>query len=103
MARYLLLYRADPEAIAAMPEPTPEQAAEMNDAWNGWAAAAGPALLDFGAPTTAVSDGADRGVGGYSLLEADSADAVEALLTSHPHRAMGGTIDVYELVAPPGM
>lgn len=103
MARYLLLYRADPEAMAAMPEPTPEQAEQMNAAWNAWAQQVGAGLIDFGAPTVAVSDGADRSVGGYSLIEAGSADAVESLLTGHPHRAMGGTIDVYELTPIPGM
>ena len=76
MARYLLLYRADPEAMAAMPEPTPEQAEEMNAAWNAWAQQVGAGLLDFGAPTAAVSEGADRSVGGSTLLEADDADAV---------------------------
>ena len=50
-----------------------------------------------------VSTGADRSVGGYSLIEAQDADSVESLLTGHPHRAMGGTIDVYELTPVPGM
>jgi len=58
MARYLLLYRADPEAMASMPEPTPEQAEQMNAAWNSWAQQVGAGLLDFGAPTAAVSEGA---------------------------------------------
>jgi hypothetical protein len=68
-----------------------------------WAATAGEKLTDFGNPTKAVSEGADDWVGGYSLVEADSADDVEALLQNHPHRAMGGVIDVYETVPPPGM
>ena len=51
MTNYLLIYRADPAAMAAMPEPTPEQAAQMMDAWNGWAARAGDAIVDFGDPT----------------------------------------------------
>ncbi|MGA0566888.1 hypothetical protein ACO2Q7_06120 [Rathayibacter sp. KR2-224] len=89
--------------MAAMPEPTPEQAAEMNSAWNSWAQQVGDGLIDFGAPTAAVSTGADRSVGGYSLIEAQDADSVESLLTGHPHRAMGGTIDVYELTPVPGM
>lgn len=103
MARYLLIYRADPDAIAAMPAPSPEQITEMNAAWNGWAQRVGAGLLDFGAPTSAVSPDADRSVGGYSLIEADNPDTVEGLLTGHPHRAMGGTIDVYELTPVPGM
>ncbi|MBS1697351.1 MAG: hypothetical protein JST25_02990 [Actinobacteria bacterium] len=103
MPNYLLIYRADPAAMAAMPEPTPEQAAEMTSAWTSWAARVGDAILDFGDPTAAVSPGADPTVGGYSLLQADSYDAIAALLEGHPHTAMGGTIDVYERQPVPGM
>ena len=96
MTNYLLIYRADPAAMAAMPEPTPEQGAEMMAAWNAWAERAGDAILDFGDPTAAVSPGADPTVGGYSLLQADSYDTIAGLLDGHPHIAMGGMIDVYE-------
>lgn len=96
MTNYLLIYRVDPAAMAAMPEPTPEQAAEMTDAWNGWAARAGDAIVNFGDPTVPVSPGADPTVGGYSLLQADSYEAIATLLEGHPHTAMGGAIDVYE-------
>jgi hypothetical protein len=97
MSTYLLLYRADPAAMAAMPEPTPEEGAAMTKAWTDWAGGVGDALVDFGNPTAAASPGADASVGGYSLLQADSYDAVTALLVGHPHTAMGGTIDVYEV------
>ena len=103
MSTYLLLYRADPAAMAAMPEPTPEEGAAMNKAWSDWAARVGGGLVDFGNPTSPVSPDADASVGGYSLITADSYDDVAALLDGHPHAAMGGTIDVYELVPPPGM
>ena len=96
MSTYLLLYRADPAAMAAMPEPTPEEGAAMMKAWMDWSERAGNAIIDLGNPTSAVSDGADASVGGYSLLQADSYDQVAALLEGHPHAAMGGTIDVYE-------
>ncbi len=96
MSRFLLIYRADPAAMAAMPEPTPEQGAEMMQAWTAWAQRAGDAILDFGDPTSAVSPGADASVGGFSLLQADSYDEIVSLLEGHPHTAMGGTIDVYE-------
>jgi hypothetical protein len=96
VTNYLLIYRVDPAAMAAMPEPTPEQGAEMMNAWNAWAARAGDAIVDFGDPTSAVSPGADPTVGGFSLLQADSYDTIASLLDGHPHTAMGGTIDVYE-------
>lgn len=97
MTQFLLLYRADPDARASMPEPTPEESAAMTKAWTDWAARVGDALVDFGNPTAAASPGADASVGGYTLLQADSYDAAAALLEGHPHTAMGGTIDVYEV------
>jgi len=96
MTTYLLLYRADPAAMAAMPEPTPEQGAEMMKAWMDWSDRAGDAIVDLGNPTAAASPAADASVGGYSLVQADSYDEVAELLDGHPHTAMGGTIDVYE-------
>ncbi|MDR6866820.1 hypothetical protein J2Y69_001419 [Microbacterium resistens] len=99
MTDYLLIYRADP---AAMPDPTPEQAAEMMSAWNGWAEEAGDAIVNFGDPTAPVSPGADPTVAGYSLLRADSYEEIASLLDDHPHAAMGGTIDVYEAQPIPG-
>ena len=36
MSHYLLIYRADPAAMASMPQPTPEQMQEMTAAWMGW-------------------------------------------------------------------
>lgn len=103
MSTYLLLYRADPAAMAAMPTPTPEEGAAMMKAWTDWASRAGDAVLDLGNPTVAASPNADASVGGYSLVRADSYDAVTALLDGHPHAAMGGTIDVYEVQPIPGM
>jgi hypothetical protein len=103
MAKYLVLYRADPAAMAAMPEPTPEQVEQMTAAWNDWAARAGAGVVDFGAPTAPHSEGADPSVGGYSVLEFDDTATLDALIESHPHKAMGGTIDVFELQPVPGM
>ena len=103
MARYLILYKADPAAMAAMPEPTPEQIEEMNSAWNGWAERTGAGVIDFGAPTSAKSEAAGPRIGGYSNLEFDTEDALNESLAAHPHRAMGGTIDVFELQPIPGM
>ena len=102
MTRYLVLYKGDPDAIAAM-DPTPEQIEEMNAAWNGWAERTGAGVIDFGAPTTPRSDGADPSIGGYSILEFDSMDALNESLAGHPHIANGGTIDVFELQPVPGM
>lgn len=97
MPNYLLIYRADPAAMAAMPEPTTAQMEEMAAAWYGWRDRLGTAMVDFGDPTVPASAGADPSVGGYSVIRADDHAAAEALLDGHPHRAMGGQIDVYEV------
>lgn len=98
MAKYLLVYKTAGEP---MPELTPEQMEATNDAWMSWGGKAGPAIVDFGSPIAPVG-AADATIGGYSVLEADGVDALQALLEGHPHVAQGGTIDTYEFLAIPG-
>jgi hypothetical protein len=52
-----------------------------------------------------VETGGDSGdpVGGYSILQADSAEALSKVLAGHPHTAMGGTIQTLEFLPMPGM
>ncbi|MGH3254586.1 MAG: hypothetical protein ACRDOU_04130 [Streptosporangiaceae bacterium] len=40
---------------------------------------------------------------GFSILEADSSDAVNAILDGHPHLAWGGSVEVLEFMAMGGM
>jgi hypothetical protein len=54
------------------------------------------------APTAGTTVSGDS-VGGFSILEAESADALQAVLEGHPHSAQGGTIEVYEFLPIPGM
>lgn len=103
MTKFLVLYRADPAAMAAMPEPTPDQVEQINQAWNNWAASAQQAIVDFGSPTKPASEGADASIGGYSILQADDFAALQVVLQGHPHTAMGGQIEVLELTPIPGM
>jgi hypothetical protein len=103
MTQFLVIYRADPAAMAAMPEPTPEQVEQMTAAWEGWAAKAGTAIVDFGNPTKPASEGADASVGGYSVLQADDYATLQSVLEGHPHTAMGGQIEVFEITPIAGM
>jgi hypothetical protein len=111
MTKYLLLYRADVSAQDQMANATPEQAQAGMDAWMQWAGRAGSAIVDMGAPlsfsdTVGASYPASEGnIGGYSVLEADSLDALKGLLDGHPHLMMGegAGIDIHELLAMPGM
>jgi hypothetical protein len=105
MTKFLVLYRTDESAAEAMAAATPEQQQASMDAWMAWAGKAGPAIVDLGSPLapaahTTVSGNA---VGGFSILQADSAEALEEVLEGHPHSAQGGTIEVHECLPIPGM
>lgn len=68
------------------------------------AAKAGEAIVDLGSPTQTV-DGGEPGsyIGGYSIMQAASLDDLQAVLSDHPHKAEGGTIEVLEVLKLPGM
>ena len=70
-----------------------------------WAGQAGDAVVDLGSPLAVVEAGGDTGdpIGGYSVLQAESHQAVAKVLEGHPHLAMGGTIETLEFLAMPGM
>jgi hypothetical protein len=38
-------------------------------------------------------------IGGYSILQGESADAVRSLLASHPFVGRGGTLQISEIMA----
>ena len=105
MTKYLVLYRSKMTAADQMAQSTPEQAQAGMEAWMAWAARAGDAIVDLGTPTSVVDAGGDTGdpVGGYSILQAESHDALQKVLEGHPHTENGGTIETLELLAVPGM
>jgi hypothetical protein len=107
----MVLYRSSVSAQEQMASASAEQAQAGMDMWMRWAEKVGPALVDMGSPLGAsrsVPSGAQAGTGstiaGFSVLEADSADAVVALLDGHPHlQAPGAAIEVLEYLQLPGM
>ena len=103
MTKYLALYRSGMTASEQMASSTPEQAQAGMDAWMAWAGQAGDAVVDLGSPTSVVDPGGDSGdpIGGYSILQAESHDALAALLDSHPHKMTGGTTETLELLSMP--
>jgi hypothetical protein len=99
MAKFLLLYRSSVSAREQMAAATPEQAQAGMEAWQAWAARAGSAVVDLGAPLAGDDD-----VTGFSILEARSRSALDELVADHPHRqAPGAAIDVLEFLELPGM
>jgi hypothetical protein len=82
--------------------------------WMAWAGRVGGAMADMGSPIEGVatvdSGGSSAGgsrpyIGGFSILEADSVDAVKQLLDDHPHFHSPGdpSIEVLEFLPIPGM
>jgi hypothetical protein len=98
MKKFLVVYTAPKSAREQMAQATPEQAKSSTDAWMAWAKRTGSALVDLGAPVAAVG-GIESKIDGFSILQAESAPAAEALLKDHPHRAVpGATIQVHEFL-----
>ncbi len=111
MKKFLVLYGSSVPASQQMASASPEQMKAGMDLWKNWARDAGSAIVDLGAPlgnaanvqAAAVRPSASP-IAGFSILQADSRDAVTDLLKTHPHhRAPGASIEVFELLSMPGM
>jgi hypothetical protein len=104
MSKFMVLYRAPLSAREQMASATPEQMQAGLEAWQAWATKVSYAVADLGSPlahTTHIGVGAAStdSVGGYSILEAGSAEEVETILEGHPHLSMpGASIEVLELI-----
>jgi hypothetical protein len=111
MKKFLALYKAPAAAFAQMQKATPEQQKAGMDAWMAWSKSAASTIVEMGAPlgkgTLVTPEGAKpvaNDLGGYSILQGESAEALAASLKGHPHYMMpGGTIELVEIMAIPGM
>jgi hypothetical protein len=76
-----------------------------------WSQKAGPSIVDMGAPlgktmrvTPEGAAAARNDLGGYSILQGESKEAVAETLKGHPHFMMGdASIEVVELMPLPGL
>jgi hypothetical protein len=111
MKRFLVLYKAPLTSFDQMMKATPEQQKAGMEAWNVWGKKAAASIVDMGAPlgkamkVTPTGAAAIRNdLGGYSILQGESKEAVAETLKGHPHFMMPeGTIEVVELMPIPGM
>lgn len=112
MKKFLVLYKASAEAFKQAMSSTPEQQKAGMDAWMSWSKRASSSIVDIGAPLGKTMKVTPSGVspttndiGGYSILQGESKEAVAETLKGHPHFEMLGdaTIEVVELMAIPGM
>ncbi|GAA3603280.1 YciI family protein [Microlunatus ginsengisoli] len=98
MAKFVYVYTG-----GAMAE-TPEAQQESMNAWTAWFAGLDGAVVDIGNPfgeastvTSAGSTpGAASGLGGYSIIEADSLDAAAAKAAGCPVIGSGGSVEIYD-------
>jgi hypothetical protein len=111
MQKFLVLYRAPKADFEQMMKATPEQQKAGMEAWNTWGKRAASSIVDMGAPlgkslrvTRKGAEPVFTDLGGYSILQAESKEALAASLKEHPHFMMGdGFIDIVELLSIPGM
>jgi hypothetical protein len=111
MKKFLVLYRAPSSSFDQMKKATPEQQKAGMDAWMTWGQKAHGAIVDMGAPlgkslrvTAGGASPSTNDLGGYSILQAESKEALAETLKGHPHFMMpDGTIDVVEVMPIPGM
>jgi hypothetical protein len=111
MKKLLILYQSSEPASEQMAKASPEQMKAGMDLWTKWANKAGKAIVELGMPignaqkmTGASSSPSDSKVTGFSILQAESAQAIRDLLKDHPHfKAPGSSIEVLEFLPMPGM
>ncbi len=111
MKKFLVLYQSTVSAAEQMRNATPEQMQGGMDLWMAWAGRAGAAVVDLGSPVAAAARVTESQIGGgtsqvrgFSILQAQSKDALLELLKNHPHfRAPAASIEVLEFTPIPGM
>ena len=111
MKKFLVLYKASTASFEQMKKATPEQQKAGMDAWMSWSKKAASSIVDMGAPlgkslkvTTGGASQMTNDLGGYSILQAESKEALADTLKGHPHFMMtDASIEVVEVMPIPGM
>jgi hypothetical protein len=80
---------------------SPEDMKKGMEAWNAWAEKCGSGLVDLGQPlangmrvTPGGTSPSDRGVAGYSILQAEDINGAVAMLQGHPHLGWDDSCDI---------
>jgi hypothetical protein len=111
MKKFLVLYKAPISAFEQMKNTTPEQQKAGMDAWMAWSKSAAGTIVDMGAPlgkSLRVTKGghaspSTNDLGGYSILQAESKEALAESLKNHPHFMMPeGSIEIIDFLPMPG-
>ncbi|HVU49236.1 MAG TPA: hypothetical protein VHL80_01040 [Polyangia bacterium] len=110
MKKFLVLYKAPLASFDQMMKATPEQQKAGMEAWMTWGKKASASLVDMGAPlgkalkvTPAGPTPTRNDLGGYSIMQAESKEALAEVLKGHPHFMMpDGFIEIVEMMPIPG-
>jgi len=106
MKKFLALYRMDMDAMKKMMEESSKEEREKGmGEWKTWMMAHTADMADMGGPvgknTVVSTSGATESrndLGGYTVFQAESKEAVVALLADSPHFSMpGAVVDVMEI------
>jgi hypothetical protein len=111
MKKFLVLYKAPSSSFEQMKNATPEQQKAGMDAWMTWSKKSAASIVDMGGPlgkslrvTTSGASPISNDLGGFSILQAESKEALAESLKGHPHfMTPEGVIEVVELMPIPGM
>ncbi|MEP7052989.1 MAG: hypothetical protein ABJB12_21675 [Pseudomonadota bacterium] len=111
MKKFLVLYKAPTSSFEQMRSATPEQQKAGMEAWLTWSKKAASTIVDMGGPlgkslrvTPAGASPSSNDLGGYSVLQAESQEALAEVLKGHPHfMTPEGSIEVVQLIPIPGM
>ncbi len=112
MKKFLVLYKAPISAFEQMKKATAEQQKAGMDMWMEWGKKAHGSIVDMGAPlgkSLRVAKGggtspSTNDLGGFSILQAESKEALAESLKGHPHFMMpDGSIEIIEYLPMPGM
>src|SRR5262245_23773304 len=111
MKKFLVLYKASAAEFEKAMKSTPDQQKAGMEAWMAWSKKAASSIVDMGAPlgkslklTTSGASPLVNDLGGFSILQAESKEALAETLKGHPHFMMGpnSTIEITELMPIPG-
>jgi hypothetical protein len=112
MKKFLVLYKASAASFAKAMQSSPEEQKSGMQAWMSWGQKAGAAIVDMGAPLgkslKVTGDGpspTSNDLGGYSIMQGESKEAVAEVFKGHPHFMMGSDafIEIIEIMPIPGM
>jgi hypothetical protein len=111
MKKFLVLYKAPTASFEQMMKATPAQQQAGMEAWMNWGQKAAPAIVEMGAPlgkslrvTPTGASPTTNDLGGYSILQGETKEALAAMLKGHPHfMTPDGFIEIVEIMPLPGM